>query len=299
MPSVGLRIRVKTSPLLRYLVPSQLVLMMARRRGEAKWEQSPEDREKSLRAMEAIVAGTPRAHELNELARAHLIESVVDHALFWQPWRPLSVDTQSKARLREAIGRDRGLLLSLCHTGQYHRATASGVVPLGSVPYSVVGRSFYEQPTPDYPGRHLALFRKRIRTWMVLADGSFPILQALLEQGEIVELYFDRPGLRETRFLGKTATLADGTARLAVQTDALVLPMRARRVGPGGCLEVGEPLDPRDFTGVDELHDRLAALHEAWILEYPESMRDPRSFGWGKWATADSWIRPKSAGRPA
>jgi lauroyl/myristoyl acyltransferase len=299
MPSVSLPLRVKTSPLLRRLLPSRLVLKLASRRGAAKWEQSPDDRDKALAAMETIIAGTPRAHELTELARAHLIEEVVDHALFWQPWRTLSVDAQSKAHLRDAISQDRGLLLSLCHTGLYLRATASGVVPLGSVPYSVVGRSFYEKPTPDYPGRHLAFFRKRIRTWLVLADGSYPILRALLEQGEIVELYFDRPGGHETRFLGKTASLADGTARLAFETDALVLPMRARRVGHGGRLDIGEPLDPRDLTSVDELHERLAALHEAWILEYPESMRDPRSFGWGKWATADSWIRPKSAGRPA
>jgi len=294
-----MRIRVKTSPSLRRLLPSQAVLKMARRRGEAKWEQSTEDREKALAAMETIVAGTRRAHELTELARAHLIEEVVDHALFWQPWRALSLDTQSKTRLQEALGQDRGLLLSLCHTGQYYRATASGVVPFGRVPYSVVGRSFYERPTHDYAGRHLALHLKRIRTWLVRADRSLPILQTLLEQGEIVELYFDRPGGHETRFLGKTATLADGTARLAVQTDALVLPIRARRVGHGGCLDVGELLDPQDFAGVDELHDRLAALHEAWILEYPESMRDPRSFGWGPWATAKSWSRPKSAGRAA
>ena len=299
MPGASLPIRIKTSPWLRRLLPSRVVLKIARRRGEAKWEQSSEDREKALAGMETIVAGTPRANELTELARAHLIEEVVDHALFFQPWRTLSVDTQSKARLREALGQDRGLLLSLCHTGLYLRATASGVVPLGSVPYSVVGRSFYEKPTPDYAGRHLALFRKRLRTWLVLSDGSFPILRALLEQGEIVELYFDRPGPHETRFLGKTATLADGTARLAFETNALVLPMRARRVGHGGCLEIGELLDPKDFAGVDALHDRLAALHEAWILEYPESMRDPRSFGWGQWATADSWIRPTSAGRPA
>jgi lauroyl/myristoyl acyltransferase len=299
MPGASLPVRIKTTPSLRRLIPSRVVLKMARRRGEAKWKQSAEDRDKALAAMETIVAGTPRAHELTELARAHLIEEVVNHSLFWQPWRDLSVDTQSATRLREALGQDRGLLLSLCHTGQYLRATASGVVPFGRVPYSVVGRSFYERPTRDYAGRHLAFFRKRIRTWMVLSDGSFPILRALLEQGEIVELYFDRPGPHETRFLGKTATLADGTARLAFETNALVLPMRARRVGHGGCLDVGEPLDPQDFAGVDELHERLAALHEAWILEYPESMRDPRTFGWGQWATAESWVRPKSAGRPA
>jgi len=299
MPPANLRTRVKTSPWLRRLLPTRLVFKMAVRRGRARWEQSPEDRENAVAAMETIVAGTPRAHELIELARAHLIEGVVDQALFWQPWRKLSLDAQSMARLHDALGQGRGVLLSLTHTGQYHRATTSGFWSVERVAYVIVGRSFFEKPTAGYAGRYLARWRKLLQSPLVPSDGSFPVLQALLERGEIVLLHFDRPGPHETRFLGKTATLADGTARLALQTNALVLPIRARRLGYRGRLDVGAPLDPQDFAGVDELHNRLASLHEAWILEYPQSMRDPRSFGWGEWATAESWIRPKSAGRPA
>jgi lauroyl/myristoyl acyltransferase len=299
MPPAGLRTWLKTSPWLRHLVPTALVLKMAERRGRARWELSSEDRENAMAAMETVVAGTPRAHELSALARAYLIESVVDQALFWQPWRRLRLDAQSMARLHDALGQGRGVLLSLSHFGQYYRATTSGFWSVERLPYVVVGRSFLQEPTKGYAGRYLARWRKLLRAPLVPSDGSFSVLQALLERGEMVVLYFDRPGPHVTRFLGKTATLADGTARLALQTDALVLPLRARRVGHRGCLDVGEPVDPRDFTSVDQLHERLAALHETWILEHPESMRDPRSFGWGKWATADSWIRPKSAGRPA
>ena len=299
MPPAGLLTWVKTSPWLRRLLPTPLVFKIATRRGRARWEQSPEDRENAVAAMETIVAGTPRAHELIELARAHLIESVRDQALFWQPWRKLSLDAPSLAHLHDALRQERGVLLSLCHSGQYHRATTSGFSSVDRLTYAVAGRSLFEKPTADYAGRYLARWLKLMSCQLVPSDGSFPMLRALLESGEIVELHFDRPGPHETRFLGKTATLADGTARLAVATNALVLPMRARRVDYRGRLDVRAPLDPHDFAGVDELHDRLAALHEAWILEYPESMRDPRSFGWGQWATAGSWIRPMSTGRPA
>jgi lauroyl/myristoyl acyltransferase len=299
MPPVGAVTWLKTSPWLRRLLPTPLVFKLAARRGRARWEHSTEDREHAVAAMERIVAGTPRGREVSELARVHLIERVVDQALFWQPWRPLNLDAQSMAHLHHALRQDRGVLLSLSHFGQYHRATTSGFGSVERVIYAVAGRSFFEKPTADYAGRYLARWRKLADCRLVLADGSFPVLQALLERREIVELHFDRPGPHETRFLGKTATLADGTARLAFATNALVVPMRARRVDYRGQLDVGAPLDPQDFAGVDELHDRLAALHEAWILEHPESMRDPRSFGWGQWATADSWIRPRSAGRPA
>jgi len=299
MPPASLRIRVKTSPRLRRLLPTRLVFKIAVRRGRARWKRSPGDRENAVAAMETIVAGTSRAHELTELARAHLIDSVVDQALFWQPWRNLDLDAQSMAHLHDALGQGRGVLLSLCHSGQYHRASTTGLWSVERVVYVVVGRSFFEKPTAGYAGRYLARWQTLLRSPLVPADRSFTVLQALLKRGEIVLLHFDRPGPHETRFLGKTATLADGTARLAFATNALVLPMRARRVSYRGRLDVGAPLDPEDFAGVDQLHDRLAALHEAWILEYPESMRDPRSFGWGEWATAESWIRPKSAGRPA
>jgi lauroyl/myristoyl acyltransferase len=299
MPVASLPTWVKTSPWLRRLLPTPLVFKMASRRGRARWERSPEDRENAVAAMETIVAGTPRAHELTELARAHLMGRVVDQALFWQPWRKLILDAQSMTRLHNALAQGRGVLLSLSHFGQYHRATTSGFWSVERVVYVVAGRSFFATPTADYAGRYLARWRKLNHSPLVLSDGSFPVLQALLERGEIVVLYFDRPGGHATRFLGKTAALADGTARLAVETNALVLPMRARRVDYRGWLDVGAPLDPQDFASVDELHSRLAAVHESWILEYPESMRDPRSFGWGQWATAESWIRPKSAGRPA
>lgn len=298
MPPARLGTRVKTSPWLRRLVPPALVLKIATRRAEAKWEQNRAAREDAIAAMETIVARTPRAPELNELGRSHLIEDVTSHALFWQPWPTLKLDPPSEARLRDVLRPDRGLLLSFCHVGPFHRAT-SAFVSRGRVPYSVVGPWFFAKPTRDYAGRHLARWRKGIDSRLVHSERSFSILQALLERGEVVLVAFDRPGPHETRFLGKTAMLADGSSRLAVQTKTLVLPIRTRRVGHVGWMDVAEPLDPRDFESVDELHDCLAALHEDWILERPEAMQDPRSFGWGEWATADSWNRPRSAGRPA
>ena len=122
------------------------------------------------------------------------------------------------------------------------------------------------------------------------ARGSFEIVQTLLRRGEPVFLFFDMPGPRETRFLGKPVMLADGTAQLAARADALVLPLRSRRVGSEVWLDACAPLDPRDFASSDELHDALAAQHERWILENPAALEDPRSTGWE--ATVRAWTRP-------
>jgi lauroyl/myristoyl acyltransferase len=293
MPPASARIRLKTSPWLRRLLPTRLVVERALRRGQAIWEQSPKARTGAEAAVEAIVAGTRRAHERTELAREHLIESEADRALFWQPWPTARVDAQSSARVRAVVGGSRGVLLSACHFGPYYR-TMSVFAAHGRRPYAVAGPWFFEKPSPDYWGRRVARWRRGSCTRLILSKGSFSTVRALLERSELVLVYFDLPGPHQTLFLGKPAMLADGSARLALQADALILPLRARRVGHRAWVDVAEPLDPRDFEDVDELHDALAALHESWILELPAAMADPRSFGWAHGATPQAWIAPNS-----
>jgi benzoate-CoA ligase family protein len=291
MPAAPLQVRVKTSPLLHGVVPPRLAVNRAVRRGNQIWEQSAPAREHALAAMETIVAGTPRADELHALARRHLIEEGVGRALFWQrPWSA-KVDAVSAARIRHALSTDRGVLLSACHVGAYYRLQCAPPFEQ-HVTYIVPGPWYFEPPSPDYWGRRLARWHKGVKSHPVPAKGSFRIIQALLERGEPVFLFFDMPGPRETRFLGKRATLAEGSAQLAVRADALVLPVRARRVGHEVWVDVEASIDPRELGGVDQLHDALAALHERWILEDPATMEDPRNIGWEHGATAEAWVSP-------
>ncbi len=291
MPAAPLRVRVKTSPLLHGVVPPRLAVSRAARRGDEIWEHSVEAREQALAAMETIVAGTSRADELDALARRHVIEVGIGRALFWQrPWSA-KVDAVSAARIRHALSRNRGVLLSACHVGAYYRLQCAPPFEQ-QVTYIVPGPWYFEPPSADYWGRRLARWHKGVKSHPVPAKGSFRIIQALLERGEPVFLFFDMPGPRETRFLGKRATLAEGSAQLAVRADALVLPLRARRVGHEVWVDVEASIDPRELGGVDDLHDTLAALHERWILEDPAAMEDPRNIGWEHGATAEAWVSP-------
>lgn len=296
MPPANLRVRLKTSPLLRRMFPTRLVLRRAARRANDIFKQSPEVRRETATVMETIVAGTARSDEVAQLAQRYLVERSLDEAYTWQQWASPGTDAESAARLEETLNGDRGVVLSSCHTGPFFTS-----VPffntLGVVPFTVAGPWFFEEPSHDRWGRRLAVWQKRSGSRMILSSGSFPILSALLNRGEVVFLFFDMPGPHETRFLGKPVMLADGSARLAAQTDALVLPLRSRWSGYRVSLDVGEPLDPRDYAGPDELHDALARRHEQWILESPEAMTDPRSFGWGAGATPGSWSRPERTER--
>jgi hypothetical protein len=294
-----MRVRVKTSPALRRLIPTRLIVKRAVHQAQEIWERDPPAREDARAATETIIAGTPRAHEINQIARGHLIEANAQTAMFWQPWTTPMCDPRSTERLLEALTDERGVLLSPCHTGPYAGSPELLTESLGHDLLLTGGPWFFDEPTPDLWGRRLARWRKGSRAPIINTKGSFQLLLDMLGWGVCVHLFFDLPGPHATRFLGKPVMLADGTARLAVQADALVLPLRTRRAGHHKRVDVAAPLDPRRFKGVDDLHAALAAQHERWILERPAEMTDPRSFGWA--ATPTGWNRPRPAdeqGRP-
>jgi lauroyl/myristoyl acyltransferase len=298
MPRAELGVRLRTSTELRGLVPTRLVLRRAAAKGGATWE-NPVERRRALASMNAILGGTPRASEIEQLARLRLIEEEVQRALYWQPWRTSSVAETSAANLQRALSANRRVLVSACHLGPYF-LQMSAVTSLGLVPYAVAAPWFFEDPTPDYWGRRLARWWQGIakrNERLVYSVGAFPVLNGLLEQGEVVLIYFDMPGGTRTDFLGKPVMLSSGSAKLAFNTEALVLPLRARRAGDRVWTDVFEPLDPRDFAGADELHRALAAVHERSILELPETMEDPNRAGaWENGATESEWVRRKPDG---
>jgi lauroyl/myristoyl acyltransferase len=128
---------------------------------------------------------------------------------------------------------------------------------------------------------------------LIPAEGCFPTVAELVAGGAAVVMAFDWPGSAETQFLGRPVWLASGTARLAEQTGALVVPvMRQFRLFRAHTV-FGSPLDPRQHAGWRGLHDALAARHERWILECPEALEDPRRAGaWEAAATAERWGAP-------
>jgi lauroyl/myristoyl acyltransferase len=248
--------------------------------------------------MEAIVAGTERAHQAEELSRQYMIESEVHRMLFWRPLRTARMAEKSEAHLHDALEAGRGVLLSSCHTGPIFQ-TMSVIAARGRGAFCVAAPWFFEQPSHDQWGRRLARWwqvARARREHVIPSVGSYPVLRLLLEQRELVWLLFDMPGSRETHFLGKPIMVSSSSARLASETQALILPLRSRREGHRTWVDVGAPLDPSTYADVEDLHDALAAVHERWILDLPATLEDPRRRGaWEERATASGWTRPASA----
>ena len=298
MPPAPLRLRLRTSTHLRRAVPTALAVARAESKARRLWRESPAEREDAIETMRAIVAGTHREGELEELAERQLVEREVWDALFWQPWRPSRFAGDSLRLLRETMASDRGTILSGAHVGPFFGVSRT-LHSAGALVFLVMGDWYYRQPSHDRWGRHSARWRIGIPPVPVLRPrGSYQVVSELLRRGCAVSIYYDLPGRHETWFLGKPVMLVDGTARLACETDSLVLPQRVRRVGAHSELEYYEALDPRDFSGPDELHDALARVHERLMLDDPAAMQDPRATGWEDCATPERWTRPpRTAGR--
>ncbi|HEY7952326.1 MAG TPA: hypothetical protein VID70_05010 [Solirubrobacteraceae bacterium] len=292
VPPASLGVRLRTAPWLHRTLPARIAVRRAQRRGAQTWERYPDERERARAAMAAVVAGTERAGEVESLARRYMIESEVHRVLFWQPLRTADIDERSQAHLDAALTAGRGVLLSSCHTGPVFQ-TMSVVAARGRGSFCVAAPWFFEPPSHDYWGRRIARWWRIAaarREHVIPSTGCFPLLRALLGQGELVWLLFDMPGSRETRFLGKPVMLSSSSARLASEADALILPLRARREGHHTWVDVAEALDPHRYTDDQELHTELAAVHERWILERPEALEDPRRKGaWEAGASAERW----------
>jgi lauroyl/myristoyl acyltransferase len=248
--------------------------------------------------MEAIVAGTARADQAEQLARQCLVEQAVLEELFWMPWRMPSIDRASANHAQAAFSSGRGVLISSCHLG----AIGLRLWPLSAPErriYTTAAQWYFEEPNSDYLGRRLARWWRQIarRNELVIpASGSFALLAQLLERGDAVQVYFDMPGGTRTQFLGKPVMLSSGSARLALATDALILPVTIRREGVGCRTEVCAPLDPRSHPDLEELQHALAGVHESLILEQPQALEDPNRPGaWEGLASAAEWANPREA----
>ena len=158
MPPAPLRIRLKTSTLLRRAVPTRLAVTRAESKAHRLWRTHPPTREHALEAMRAIVTGTSREGELEELAERHVVERSVWEALFWQPWRPPAVEGESLRRLREAQASERGVILSGAHVGPFF-GISFGLDTIGIRQFVVMGNWYYEQPSHDLWGRRTARWR--------------------------------------------------------------------------------------------------------------------------------------------
>lgn len=287
VPWGGVVARLRGSTALRRVVPLQVAVAGTRLVYLLAARLRPDRLVTARAAMAAVVVGTPQEGRLEELTRRHAGARAEAVEFNWRPWRLARIPVDGLDRILDARASGRGTVISFVHLGPMNGRTRLGrmLAPV-HVP---VGSWVFEDPPAGYPGYRLEYVRRLTRDAgqrMVTARGSRAALTAVLADGGIVMLAMDLPGSTTTTFLGKHVQMASGSARMACDTDAVVVPV-ALLPGPRSRwrIEVGEPLDPRAFESWTELHQALADWHSARILQAPEHYEDPVRPG--AWTVAD------------
>jgi lauroyl/myristoyl acyltransferase len=155
-----------------------------------------------------------------------------------------------------------------------------------------VGDHLLEPAPPGYNGYQNEQTRSLLRRFgyrLVRAAGSRDTFAAVLRAGGRVQINFDVPGSAPVHFLGKTVGVKSGTARLAMDTDAVVVPVALLPKGRGWRIVVAEPLDPRAHADWQSLLQATAAAHEGFVLAAPETLESPLRDGAWAVATASGW----------
>ncbi|HYI18500.1 MAG TPA: hypothetical protein VD836_07300 [Solirubrobacteraceae bacterium] len=256
-------------------IPLPVAVAGAVRAGRRAWDDDPEARAAARRAIFAVCG-----IEHDDLARAHLVEHAVREELIWRAWdAPLGRWTGAE-HLDAAIASRRGVVCSFVHSGPFPGVTAA-IASRTDRLHLVTGAWMFLPYEGDAESARTVRWLANLQALPVTLvgnAGSYGALADALRAGDAVLTAFDAPGSRPTPFLRQTIRLASGTARLAVETGALVVPIWRARERWRMRTVVGEPIEPG--TDPDDLHERLARVHSAWILARPAALEDPTREGW-------------------
>jgi len=255
---------------LRRLIPLPLVPVIVRRRVDKMW-RNPAFRASKEDQMRLLLGSTERASEVPELARG-LAEQMVLRT--HMRWHPKAITRQRVQGMEWLTQRDmsRGMIISFTHHHRYEGMWASllkdGVRCKITVSPEIV------KPSAGIE------FRQHIRVGerggdIVPIDGGLKALVELLQPGVVVGIAPDFPGTTPVTFLGRRVLGSTGTARLAMMTNSPVALLTHWRDSDGPYIQIGEPIEPGDYTEAIDLTQEILRRHGEAILAWPEALDAP------------------------
>ncbi|MGZ4608535.1 MAG: hypothetical protein ACXVXV_20570 [Blastococcus sp.] len=289
VPWDGVVARLRASELVRRVVPLPVALTASDLAQRLAVARNPRRLEAARAVMDAVLGGTDREAEARELAFEHLCARSRGWEFAWRPWLLAKIPVEGLERLA-SIEPGRGIVFSKAHSGP---PGGMGNLPRAVGPiYQAVGDYLFAPAPPGYNGYQNEQSRTLLSAAgfrMIRAHGSRATFASVLKAGGRVLVNIDVPGTAPVRFLGKTVEIKSGTARLALDTDAVVVPVAILPRGRGWVIHVDEPIDPRDHAGWETLLQAVASAHEPLVLRAPELLESPlRAGGWAE-ATAAGW----------
>jgi lauroyl/myristoyl acyltransferase len=265
--------RLYATPSLHRILPDRPALGLAAMAGRAAWRLRPELRRRARAHLAEIVGDDGR---LERLAREHVIERAVRGELLWRPWMWDRLPLLGLEHLEAARQHGGGVLVASPHMG-FAFGIAYGLLARG-VRLTVLGGEWMSTASTGllaYRARSRLQEIERRGGRMIRQGGAFPVLRALLEQGEVCHVFADIPGSGRATFLGRRARLATGVPRLSLLTDSPVVLAVADTRGRLPLIRLRPPLWPRDFSTPEQILERLAADMSEEIAARPELLAEP------------------------
>ena len=271
-----LPLRLYGSKAFHRALPTPLALRLAALRGWLEWHAVARRRAEALELTEAIRGLAPSSPEAARFARRRLVEDAVLAELQWRPWLGRTIPIEGFERLARAREAGRGVIFATAHIGPFlgvvHALAARGIKV-----YVAGGQT---GPEPEFDGRRgrWTLMQNRWvedcgARWVHLG-GSYRLLKALLERGEVCVMTVDAPGEIEVELAGHPARVRSGVASLALETGAPIVPGATLRRGWGQAVTLFEPVDPADFDDSVQLTHHLVDVLGEVLLRDPEQAHD-------------------------
>jgi Kdo2-lipid IVA lauroyltransferase/acyltransferase len=186
---------------------------------------------------------------------------------------PPLVTIEGRRHAEAAVGSGRGVVIQTAHFGNWEAHGIAHAQNFGSI--GVVARPL------DNPAFDRAMVQLRESAGNEVIDKEHAMIRSMRrikDRGAVAFLVDQNVQEKEgifVDFFGRSACTTPFAAKLAIRTDALVLPCRAVMNRDFTYRVVYDPpIDPRNFSNDDEgvraLTQAMAASTEAWIREMPE-----------------------------
>lgn len=249
--------------------------MVSERKRTGLWQQNE-------RFYADLVRHTPLAGSEGEISGRAMREFMACTEIFWRPWLMCRGEVENRHLLTDAQREGRGVVAVFPHFGPVY-AQFPTMARHGLDGYVVASPHHYDE---DSGNSYDARWARQGRDYLDMLGAGHVLLRAtgagslgafgqvmeLLDAGKTALIAFDIVGSMPTPFLGRTLGLSSGAARLAKESDALVVPYVHRRDGSLPVLRFAEAIDPRGFDDAPALQRAIAHRMERWALEAPESV---------------------------
>jgi lauroyl/myristoyl acyltransferase len=259
-------------------IPTSLLPAFVKARTALAWSREAV-REDARTQMRFVLEHTRPDADIEEAARRYVERQVWRGELRWHMDLITHLQVEGLEHLTAARDLGRGVVLSHMHHGHFEGAMAS-IGRRGVHIHAMGDPKLIAPDAPAWMRQHAAVALAAGATQVRVDVGAEGLAKVLLEGG-ILTIASDVPGRTRMPFLGRDLVGSFGAVRLAMGTGAPVVAMTAEL--HDGYLPVArlhEALDPQEFPTPQKLLEALLAVHEPYIVRWPEMYDIPTSH-WG------------------